>query len=93
MLGKRPVPGRPTNLNWSRLGPTALAVGAGEVVWTFFLSSIIFFSFSRYRLKYCLKGPLSHKKQPTNQQYYVCSASSSLTSPTQLTVYSLRWND
>ena len=52
-------------------GPTALAVGAGGVVWTFFLSSI-FFSFlspslwetARYRLKYCLKGPLS-SKQPT----------------------------
>ena len=40
MLGKLPVPGRPTNLYDSRQGPTALAVGAGGVVWTFLLSSI-----------------------------------------------------
>ena len=41
MLGKFPVPGRPTN--WIIVGqvPTALSVGAGGVVWTFFLSSII----------------------------------------------------
>ena len=44
------------------------------VVWTFFLSSIISLFFlplsgetARYRLKYCLKGPLN-PKQPTNQQ-------------------------
>ena len=53
-------------------GPTALAVGAGGVVWTFLLSSIIsplspsLWEMARYRLKYCLKGPLS-PKQPTNQ--------------------------
>ena len=29
MLGKLPVPGRPTNLDHSRARPTALAVGAG----------------------------------------------------------------
>ena len=29
VLGKRPGPGRSTNLNCSRQGPTALAVGAG----------------------------------------------------------------
>ena len=34
-------------LTWTRVGqgPTALAVGAGGVVWTFFLSSIISFFF------------------------------------------------
>ena len=34
-------------LNWIRVGqgPTALAVGAGGVVWMFFLSSIISLSF------------------------------------------------
>ena len=53
-------------------GPVALAVGAGGGVWTFFLSSIFSFFFlplwetARYRLKYCLKGPLN-PKQPTNQ--------------------------
>ena len=43
------------------------------VVWTFLLSSILFSPLSpslwetaRYRLKYCLKGPLN-PKQPTNQ--------------------------
>ena len=48
------------------------------VVWTFLLSSIIypFFPLSpslwetaRYRLKYCLKGPLN-PKQPTNNSYF-----------------------
>ena len=41
VLGKLPVPGRPTKLDHRGQGPTALAVGAGGVVWTFFLSSII----------------------------------------------------
>ena len=60
-------------LIWMKVGqgPIALAVGAGGVVWTFFVSSIFFISPSlwetaRYRLKYCLKGPLN-PKQPTNQ--------------------------
>ena len=44
MLGKLPVPGRPTNLQ----RPTALAVGAGGVVWTFF-PSFVFFPFSERR--------------------------------------------
>ena len=41
VLGKLPVPGRPTI--WITVGqePTALAVGVVGVVWTFFLSSII----------------------------------------------------
>ena len=41
VLGKLPVPGRPTNLDYSEQGPTALAVGAVGVVWTFLLSSIL----------------------------------------------------
>ena len=45
VLGELLVPGRPTNLVNSRAGPTALAVGAGGVVLTFFLSSIISLSF------------------------------------------------
>ena len=45
VLGKLPVPGRPTI--WIKVGqgPTALAVGAGGVVWTFLLSSILSFLF------------------------------------------------
>ena len=46
------------------------------VVWTFLLSSILSFlspslwETARYRLKYCLKGPLN-PKQPTNQNQFV----------------------
>ena len=41
VLGKLPVPGRPTILITVGQGPTALAVGAGWGVWTFLLSSIL----------------------------------------------------
>ena len=41
VLGKLPVPGRPTILITVGQGPTVLAVGAGGgVVWTFLSSSI-----------------------------------------------------
>ena len=41
MLGKLPVPGRPTIWITVGQGPTVLAVGAGGgVVWTFLLSCI-----------------------------------------------------
>ena len=68
VLGNLPVPGRPTNLIIVGQGPIAPAVGAGGVVWTFLLSSILspsLWETARYRLKYCLKGPLN-PKQPTN---------------------------
>ena len=42
VLGKLPVPGRPTNLDYSRAGAYCACSGCGRrVVWTFFLSSII----------------------------------------------------
>ena len=73
VLGKLPVPGRPTIWIIVGQGPTALAAGAGGVVWTFFTLTYPFFprspslwKTSRYRLKNCLKGPLN-PKQPTNQ--------------------------
>ena len=72
VLGKLPVPGRPTILITVGQGPIALAVGAAGVVWTFLLSSIFsllspaLWETARYRLKYCLKGSLN-PKQPTNQ--------------------------
>ena len=72
VLGKLPVPGRPIILITVGQGPIAVAVGAGGVVWTFLLSSIIsllspsFWETARYRLKYCLKGSLN-PNQPTNQ--------------------------
>ena len=45
VLGKLPVPGRPTILISVGQGPTALAVGAGGVIWTFLRSSILSFLF------------------------------------------------
>ena len=45
VLGKLPVPGRPIIWITVGQGPTALAVGAGGVVWTFLLSSILSFLF------------------------------------------------
>ena len=76
VLGKLPVPGRPTILITVGQGPIALAVGAGGVGLNIF-TLICPFSFpspslwetARYRLKYCLKGPLN-PKQPTNQSLY-----------------------
>ena len=68
VLGKLPVPERPTNLDHSRARAYCVLMG---IVWTFF-SLVYHLSFlspslwemTRYRLKYCLKGPLS-QKQPT----------------------------
>ena len=41
VLGELPVPGHPTIWITVGQGPTAMAVGAGGVVWTFLLSSIL----------------------------------------------------
>ena len=41
VLGKFLVPGRPANLDYSKVMPTALAVGAGGGCVDIFLSSII----------------------------------------------------
>ena len=79
VLGKLPVPGRPTLLIIVGQGPTALAVGAGALagarcldiftpIYPFFPLSPSLWETARYRLKYCLKGPLN-PKQPTNQPY------------------------
>ena len=64
VLGKLPVPGQ---------GPTSLAVGAGGgcldifiLIYPFSPLSPSLWETARYRLKYCLKGPLN-PKQPTNQ--------------------------
>ena len=73
VLGKLPVPGRPTIWITVGQGPTALAVGAGggcldifTLIYPFFSLSPSLWETARYRLKYCLKGPLN-PKQPTNQ--------------------------
>ena len=76
VLGKLPVPRRPTIWITVGQGPTALAVGAGGCcldIFTFiyhFSLSPFLWETARYRLKYCLKGPLN-PKQPTNQPYFV----------------------
>ena len=72
VLGKLPVLGRPTNLDYSRAGACCACSGCGWGLFGHF-SLLYHFSFlspslwetARYRLKYCLKGPLS-PKQPTN---------------------------
>ena len=72
VLGKLPVPGRPTILITVGQGPTALAVGAGgfcldifTLIYPFSPLSPSLWETARYRLKYCLKGPLN-PKQLTN---------------------------
>ena len=74
VLGKLPVPGRPTIWMIVGQGPIVLAVGAGggcldifTLVYLFSPLSPFLWETARYRLKYCLKGPLN-PKQPTNQQ-------------------------
>ena len=53
VLGKLPGPGGPTIWMTVGQGPTALAVGAGGVVWIFVLSSI----FSLLFLPLCGRWP------------------------------------
>ena len=72
VLGKLPVPGRPTIWTTVGQGPTALAEGAGggcldifTLIYPFSPLSPSLWETARYRLKYCLKGPLN-PKQPTN---------------------------
>ena len=92
VLGKLPVLGRPTTGITVGQGPTALAVSVGgscldifTLIYPFCPLSPSLWEMARYRLKYCLKGPLTpppppkkkkQKKknnQPTNQYkaYYV----------------------
>ena len=70
-LGKLPAPGRPTILITVGQGPTALVVGAGggcldifTLIYHFPSLSPSLWETARYRLKYCLRGPLS-PNQPT----------------------------
>ena len=73
VLGKLPVPGRPTNLDHSRARAYCACRRCEWVFFDiFFFSSIIsllspaLWETARYRLKYCLKDPVS-PKQPTNE--------------------------
>ena len=71
VLSNLQVPGRPTVWIIVGQGPIALAIGAGGCwldSFTLYLFSAVSPSLlesARYRLKYCLKGPLN-PKQPTN---------------------------
>ena len=75
VLGKLPVPGRPTIWMIVGQGLIVLAKSAGggclDIFTLLFLPlfsplSPSLWEMARYRLKYCLKGPLN-PKQPTNQ--------------------------
>ena len=74
--GKLPVPGRPTIWITVGQGPTALTVGWARgcldiftLIYPFFPLSPSLWETIRYRLNYCLKGPLNPKNnQPTNYQ-------------------------
>ena len=75
VLGKLPVPGRPTIWMTVGQGPTALTVGACggclDIFTLLYPSSPLspsLWETGRYSLKYCLKGPLN-PNQPTNQLY------------------------
>ena len=79
VLVKLPVPGRPTIWMIVGQGPIALAVGADGGCLDIFTLLYPFSPFppslwktARYRLKYCLKGPLN-PKQLTNQPSYSCT--------------------
>ena len=67
-LGKLPVLGRPTNFEYRRARAycTFRRCGPGLFGHFSFIYHSSFLSPARYRLKYCLKGPLNIK-QPTNQ--------------------------
>ena len=77
VLGKLPVPGRPTIWMIVGQGPIVLVVGAGGGCLDILPSSILsplspsLLETARYRLKYCLKRPLN-PKQPTNQPLFRC---------------------
>ena len=78
VLGKLPVPVRPTIWITVGQGSTALVrVGVGMDIFTliypFFPLSPSLWETARYRLKYCLKGPLNPNS--TNQPSFRCQCS------------------
>ena len=85
VLVKRPVPGRPTIWMIVGQGPIVLAVGAGCLdiftqLYVFSSLSLSLWETARYRLKYCLKGPLS-PKQPPNQIYVLSRNQKNIRTP------------
>ena len=75
VLGKLPMPGRPTIWMIVGQGPIALTIGAGggcldifTLLYHFSPLSPSLWEMSRYTLKYCLKWPFN-PRQPTNQSF------------------------
>ena len=68
VLGKLPVPGRPTNLEYSRAKAYCTCSRCRWRLFGHFFSPLSpsLWETARYRLKYSLKEPLS-PKQPTSQ--------------------------
>ena len=72
VLGGPPVPGRPTNSDYSRARAYCACSGCGwglfghYFLYPFSPLSPSFWETARCGLKYCLKGPLN-PKQPTDQ--------------------------
>ena len=74
VLGKLPVPGRPTLLMKEGQGPAVLVVGAGggcldifTLIYLFSPLSPSLWETARYRLKYS-KGCYTQKNQPTKKE-------------------------
>ena len=77
VLNKLPLPRRPTIWMIVGQGPITLAVGAGggcldilTLLYPFSPFPTSLWGMARYRLKYCLKGPLN-PNQPTNPKTLV----------------------
>ena len=66
VLGKLPVPGRPTIWMIVGQGPIGGCLDIFTLLCPFSPLSPSLWETTRYRLKYCLKGSLN-PKQPTNQ--------------------------
>ena len=87
-------------LIWIRVGQglTALAVGAGggcldifSLVYHFSFLSPSLWETARYRLKYCLKGPLN-PKQPTNRKNDKLNLNQVVYGKTRFMVRNLHWH-
>ena len=78
VLGELPVLGRPNNLDDSRAEAYCACSRCGWGFFGHFLLSYLFSPFSpslwetaRYRLKYCLKGPLNPKQSINQSMVYL----------------------
>ena len=76
MLSKLSVPRRPANLDEVGQGPIALAAGAGGVVWTFFLLSIISLFFLPLRVQTEILSQRAVNPKTTDQINQLFSSSS-----------------